>query len=225
MTFALIKPMKLKTVCSLLLIANTYFSNIYSQHSTVDTAEFEVTEIVKASAYSPFNFFTPAVQFSYEKEYKPHYAWQLDVGYINDFNYNLWDQRLNGFRVRFEHREYRHYYDQLKYYHGFAIQTKQTLAQNEEWIGRYDFSYVELRQYTRWTASFGAFFAHGFQSNFEDSKGIIDIGMMYGFRAMHRQYYNLPADSQLDDFFEFGVRQGWYFFPTVFGVLKFGIKL
>ena len=217
--------MRLKIFCSLLLMVNCCYSTIYSQYVTVDSVENEFKEIVKASAYSLGNFFTPAIQFSYEKEYKKDRSWQLEVGYINDFNYDIWDQRLNGFRARFEYREYRHHFNQLSYYHGFAVQTKQTLAQNEEWVSRYNFSYTELLEYSRLTSSFGVFFAHGFQSNIKDVKGVVDYGAMYGFRAMHRQYYNFPVDAERMGFEGVGLRQGWHFFPAIFPILRFGIKL
>lgn len=212
------------------LIILTFLTLIYSSSTTYaqtevpQPIEHEATKIIKASAYTLGHIFTPAFQFSYEKVYLPNYAWQIDVGYINDLNYQIWDEQLNGFRVRFEHREYRHDFTQLKYYHGFAIQTKHTFAQNEQWITRYDQSYLELRNYGRWTASVGAFFSHGFQSHFEDNKTVIDLGMLYGFRLMYRQYFNFPDDAQLNNTL-IGFRPGWHFFPAVFPVLKFGVVL
>lgn len=216
--------MKYKFIFLLIFLLSYSSSVIYGQIEAPQPIEFQEKKIIKASAYTLGHIFTPAFQFSYEKEYLPNYAWQIDVGYINDLNYQVWDERLNGFRVRLEHRKYRHNFKQLRYYHGFALQTKQTFARNEQWVFRYNQSYSEILQYDRWTASVGAFFAHGFQSNFENSRTVIDFGMLYGFRAMHRQYFNFPDDAELSGA-PIGFRPGWHFFPAIFPVLKFGMIL
>lgn len=195
---------------------------IYGQFE--EPIEFEEKRIIKVSMYTLVHIFTPAFQFSYEKEYRKDRAWQLDVGYINDLNYGVWDERLNGFRARFELRKYRHNFKQLRYYHGFALQTKQTFAQNEQWVSRYNQSYSEILEYNRWTASVGGFFVHGFQSNFENNNMVIDFGMVYGLRLMHRQYFDFPNDAELIES-PIGFRSGWHFFPTAFPVLKFGVAI
>lgn len=217
-----LKSMKYKVSILLILIFST--SIVYGQIEAPQPIETEDARILKASAYTLGHLFTPAFQFSYEKEYLQDYSWQLDVGYINDMNYQIWDEQLHGFRVRLELREYRHDFRQLKYYHGFAIQTKQTFAQNEQWIARFDQSYLEMINYSRWTASVGAFFAHGFQSHFDENKTVIDFGMLYGFRLMYRQYFNFPDDAELANA-PIGFRPGLHFFPAVFPVLKFGVVL